>query len=347
MDLVAQSVCIALNAYYTPLGLWGMLWGFIGICLDLYNSHEGMGLKEYTERKEMWIRPIHEGVLIFMLTRHCDETYGLFIQSFVCFTLSKLWWPLEFLHGVFHILTHDAMNALWFAQNRFREEHAMRPFDYPVVAEMFAGMIGVVMLYTVVQCYGKAWKYFDRVLTSLFFAVVSGLSYYTYYDASKLFTYVPFADIPTVAQFQIYSELAYYLGASWIEIYEREWMLLFHHSVSFLVIYYASYFGFAHLLILCLAIFMPSNIPLTISKWARSSGRTTVAKIAFGVFSAMYVVFRMGGFSWFVYTTLFRAVYLEHVSREIYIGMNAIIGLLYGIQWFWLGKIIHIWKTIK
>jgi hypothetical protein len=315
MDLVAQSVCIALNAYYTPLGVYGVVWAVAGVGLDIYNTNAERGLNEYIQRKDLWLRPIHEGILISMLTWHFPESLHFFIQSFVCFALSKVgWWPLDIFHGVFHILTHDAMNALWHAQKVYPVE-----FVYPWVAECITGMAAVLLVYTVVQCYGKAWKYFDRVLTSIYFTVIGIWAYVGYYDSTKHFTYVPFVSLAFLPKFQILSELCYYVAAAGIEIYEREWILLAHHVLAFSVIYFASYFGFAHLLIWCLAIFMPTNVPLTLSKWGRAAGRDTLARWSFGAFTILYSVLRMGGLSHFVYKTVIEAYSLEHISNTIYI----------------------------
>lgn len=348
MDLVAQSVSIALNAYYTPLGIYGVLWAIVGVALDIYNTSGNHNIEEYISKPSILIRPIHEGILICALTRHSPETVSLFIQAFACFALSKLWRPLEFLHGIFHILTHGAMNALWYSQYDYMTtERISIGWESDISPDMVAGVALVIMIYTSVQNYGKRWKYFDRVLTSTYFAMISLYVYAIFYDNTKLFDYVSFYSMPWVARLQILSELCYYIAAAGIEIYEREWVLLGHHAVAFSVIYLASDLGYAHLLVWCLAMFMPSNVPLTVSKYARAAGHERLARGAFGAFTALYVGFRITGLTWFLYQTLVVAYSLPMIPSAEYVGMNGLILSLYALHLFWLGKIARIWWRPK
>lgn len=327
IDLIAQSITMACNAYYTPLGLFGVAWAIMSIGLDIYNTTAYKTIESYT----VWIRPINQGILIYFLTRHDFATCIMFLHAFLCFGLSKVSLSLNWLHGIFHILMHWGMAELWTSQ----------AVTFPTAVHPAFAVLAILLWMSItVRSHGRRWKYIDHIATSTFYSALALGSFWAFYDDSQLFEIRAYRDLPALQQFQVYSELSYYTAYTIIELTEGQWSLIIHHALSFIIILAPVYYGYPHFLVLALAILLPSNVPLTISKWAHHSGRTTLAKRMFMGFAGAYFISRICGFPFIIYYSMVRGYNEFQVARSVYFSVVCVFAGLYALQWHWLFKII-------
>mgnify|MGYP006284360203 CR=1 FL=1 len=279
----------------------------------------------------------------------------VFIKAFTCFAFSKFYGSI--FHGLFHIFTHVGMDDLW---RSFQSDKLSMEWDATSdnwLAEAVALTLTWIWFSSAVRMYGNRWKYFDRFIVSIYYSL-QNITCFVWYTLPMLcngnvktiinafFQRIPFMQWPWFLQYQIVSELSYYMAYTLVELYDGEGILILHHLLTVGIIGIGARMGYTHFLVLSLFVLTPTNTPLTFCKWMRQRGRNDLAVPVFGIFAILFALLRLGGHLGII-LTLIQGFGRPNVPYSACIVCNAIMFSLYGIQWFWFRKIMHILRIKK
>lgn len=134
-----------------------------------------------------------------------------------------------------------------------------------------------------------------------------------------------------------------YISYSILSIYDLDYILIYHHIISLLLTIFGKIYLYHNMSCVSLLLFSISTPILSISKSLNEFRYKLLSKIAFIIFTILYVSTRIIGFSVLLKMTIMDG-YNRIEDRIEYIGINTLFLLLYKLQIYWLFKIIAVIK---
>lgn len=323
-DLMTQNLCVFFNCFLSDVSYWGGTWILISSFLDIYLVKHRI--------RNIWWRHLNNSVLVALISA---SNPLLMLYSGLALTYYVLGQKVYYaFHSIFHIFLHLAMNEIW--------KNSARALDWisPEWADVML-VFGVIILMRVIGTgYSKNWPYVERVAVSVVYAAMNTLCFWYAFDSKKLFS----GEEATVWQsWQMRSEFGYYLAYTLIEIWNKDYAMIGHHLIAAGMLAGAYLYNYYHFMTAFMFIFTLSNVPLAVAKAKKHMYGQ--GQIAFAVFAAMFFLFRICLVPWLIKCTLIDGWYLADTVP--YVSMNVLILSLYGMQWFWFGKILAIMRKVK
>lgn len=319
LDLLTQNLVIFFNCFLSDAGFLGGVWILVSSFLDIYLVKHKI--------RNIWWRHLNNSVLVGLITASNPLSMLYSAVALMYYILGqKLYYGF---HSLFHIFLHMAMNQIW--QNTPRSLEFVSPDMADVIL-----VFGLIILCRVIGTgYSKTWPYIERVMISAIYAFMNCMCFYYTFDASKLFSEEQALEWQT---WQMKNEFGYYLAYTVIEIWNKDYAIIGHHLIAVGMLMGAYVYNYYHFMTAFLFIFTISNVPLAVAKAQKHIYGG--GKIAFAVFAGMFFVFRICLVPWLIKCTLIDG--WSRAETMPYVSMNTLILSLYGMQWYWFGKIIRI-----
>lgn len=319
LDLLTQNLVIFFNCFLSDVGYLGGVWILVSSFLDIYLVKHRI--------RNIWWRHLNNSVLVGLISASNPMCLLYSVLALTYYVLGQK--AYYGFHSLFHIVMHLGMNEIWTNTPRALDNVS------PYVADVML-VSGLIILCRVIGSgYNKAWPYVERVIVASVYAVGNCMCFYYAFDAGKLFSG---NEASLWQSWQMRAELGYYLAYTAIELCNREYAMIGHHLIAFGMILGAYLYNYYHFMTAFLFIFTISNVPLAVAKAQKkiyNGGQN-----AFGVFAVMFFVFRICLVPWLIKYTLIDG---WHQAEMVpYVSMNALILSLYGMQWYWFGKIVRI-----
>lgn len=323
-DLLAQNLVIFFNCFLSDISYWGGAWILASSFLDIYLVKNRV--------RNIWWRHLNNSVLVAFISASnplCVLYSGLALLYYVLG--QRVYYPF---HSAFHLFLHMAMNEVW--------KNSVRAFEWvaPEWADVVLVFGLIVMMRYIGSGYSKTWPYIERIIVSCVFACMNCLCFYFAFDSKKLFS----GEVGSSWQsWQLRAEVGYYLSYTVIEMWNKDYAMISHHLIASGMLLGAYMFNYYHFMTAFLFIFTISNVPLAVAKAQKHIYGG--GQIAFAVFAVMFFVFRICLVPWLIKCTLIDGWYAADCLP--YMSMNSLILSLYGMQWYWFGKIVSILMKAK
>lgn len=142
----------------------------------------------------------------------------------------------------------------------------------------------------------------------------------------------------TMQNIHVMNEFAYYTAFT---LLEKDHGMIAHHMLTILAIMVAYNYHDRDILAMTLLVFNPSTPFLTLAKYGRMVGYTALAQASFIIFASLFFICRIC----IIPIILKKYLWGWNASTHAYITLNALLSSLYGMQLWWLTKIVRIIKT--